>query len=99
MESKFFNDEITIRENETMKDDQLLKRITLDPKVMVGKPVIRGTRLTVEYILNLLGHGSTVEEIIMEYKGLTREDVQACILFATKSLEDTSFMPLTMEMA
>jgi uncharacterized protein (DUF433 family) len=82
-----------------MKDDQLLKRITLDPKVMVGKPVIKGTRLTVEYILNLLGHGSTVDEIIGEYNGLTREDVQACILFATKSLEDTSFMPLTMEMA
>jgi uncharacterized protein (DUF433 family) len=82
-----------------MKDDQLLKRITLDPKVMIGKPVIKGTRLTVEYILNLLGHGSTVDEIIGEYHGLTREDVQACILFATKSLEDTSFMPLTMEMA
>ena len=82
-----------------MKDDQLLKRITLDPRVMVGKPVIQGTRLTVEYILNLLGHGSTVEEIIREYNGLTREDVQACLLFATKSLEDTSFMPLTMEMA
>jgi uncharacterized protein (DUF433 family) len=82
-----------------MRDDQLLKRITLDPKVMVGKPVIKGTRLTVEYILNLLGHGSTVDEIIGEYNGLTREDVQACILFATKSLEDTSFMPLTMEMA
>jgi uncharacterized protein (DUF433 family) len=82
-----------------MRDDQLLKRIILDPKVMVGKPVIKGTRLTVEYILNLLGHGSTVEEIIGEYIGLTREDVQACILFATKSLEDTTFMPLTMEMA
>ncbi len=82
-----------------MKDDQLLKRITIDPKVMVGKPIIQGTRLTVEYILNLLGHGSTVEEIIGEYKELTREDIQACLLFATKSLEDTAFMPLTMEMA
>jgi uncharacterized protein (DUF433 family)/predicted nuclease of predicted toxin-antitoxin system len=82
-----------------MKDDQLLKRITIDPKVMVGKPVIQGTRLTVEYILNLLGHGSTAEEIIGEDKGLTREDIQACLLFATKSLEDTAFMPLTMEIA
>jgi uncharacterized protein (DUF433 family) len=82
-----------------MKDDQLLKRITIDPKVMVGKPVIQGTRLTVEYILNLLAHGSTSEKIIGEYEGLTPEDIQACILFASKSLEDTAFMPLAMEMA
>jgi uncharacterized protein (DUF433 family) len=64
---------------------------------MVGKPVIRGTRLTVEYILNLLAHGETMEEIIKEYKGLTYEDIQACILFATKSLEDATFMPLIVE--
>ena len=43
-----------------MKDEQLLERITVNPKVMVEKPVIRGTRLTVEYILNLLAHGATV---------------------------------------
>ncbi len=82
-----------------MKDQQLLKRITLDPKVMVGKPVIKGTRLTVEYILNLLAHGATVAEILQEYDGLTPEDIQACILFATRSLENTAFMPLAMEMA
>ena len=64
-----------------MKDELLLKRITIDPKVMVGKPVIKGTRLTVEYILNLLAHGSTVNEIIKEYEGLMLEDVQACSLF------------------
>ncbi|MGQ9631819.1 MAG: DUF433 domain-containing protein [bacterium] len=82
-----------------MKDEQLLERIIIDPKVMVGKPVIRGTRLTVEYILNLLAHGATIEEIIQEYKGLTREDIQACILFAAKSLENTAFMPLAVETA
>lgn len=82
-----------------MKDEQLLERITINPKIMVGKPVIRGTRLTVEYILNLLAHGETAEEIIKEYKGITLEDIQACILFATKSLEDTTFMPLTLETA
>ncbi len=80
-----------------MKDQELLERITVNPKVMVGKPVIRGTRLTVEYILNLLAHGATVTEIISEYKGLTKEDIQACILFATKSLENTTFMPLAVE--
>lgn len=77
-----------------MEDNQLLGRITIDQKVMVGKPVIKGTRLTVEFILNLLAHGETVDEIIAEYKGLTQEDMQACFLFATKSLESTSFMPL-----
>ncbi|MCX5885691.1 MAG: DUF433 domain-containing protein [Proteobacteria bacterium] len=82
-----------------MKDQELLERITVNPKVMVGKPVIKGTRLTVEYILNLLAHGATVTEIITEYKGLTPEDIQACILFATKSLEDTTFMPLAGEKA
>ena len=80
-----------------MKDEQLLERITVDPKVMVGKPVIRRTRLTVEYILNLLAHGASVEEILQEYEGLTYEDIQACILFATRTLESTAFMPLSVE--
>jgi len=82
-----------------MKEQQLLKRITLNPKIMVGKPVIKGTRLTVEYILNLLAHGATAAEILEEYKGISTEDIQACLLFATKSLENTDFMPLEMEMA
>lgn len=82
-----------------MKDQQLLERIALDPKVMVGKPVIKGTRLTVEYILNLLAHGATFAEILDEYDGLTHEDIRACLLFATRSLEDTAFMPLAVEAA
>jgi uncharacterized protein (DUF433 family) len=77
-----------------MKDELLLNRIILDSKVMVGKPVIRGTRLTVEYILNLLAHGTPVTEILDEYNGLTQEDIQACLLFATRSLENTAFMSL-----
>lgn len=81
-----------------MSDQQLLERITVNPKVVVGKPVILGTRLTVEYILNLLAHGATLEEIIDEYQGLTRENIQACILFAAKLLESTTFMPLSTEM-
>jgi uncharacterized protein (DUF433 family) len=72
-----------------MNDQQLLQRIVSDPKVMVGKPVIKGTRLTVELILNLLAHGSTVEEILDEYDGLTREDLKACLLFASQSLSRT----------
>ena len=60
---------------------------------MVGKPIVKGTRLTVEFILNLLAHGAISAEILKEYESLTQEDIQACILFATKSLEDTTFMP------
>ena len=82
-----------------MKDQELLERITLDPKVMVGKPIIKGTRLTVEYILNLLAHGATTEDILDEYQGLKPEDIQACFLFATRSLGDTEFMPLSVETA
>ena len=82
-----------------MNENQLLERITLNPRIMVGKPVIRGTRLTVEYILGLLAHGATEAEILQEYAGLTREDIQACLLFAAQSLESTLFMPLTMETA
>ena len=82
-----------------MKEEQLLERITLNPKVMVGKPVIKGTRLTVEYILGLLAHGATIAEILQEYEGLVEEDIQACLIFAAKSLESTAFMPLAMETA
>ncbi len=80
-----------------MNDEILLERITLNPKIMVGKPVIRGTRLTVEFILNLLAYGATTAEILDEYDGLTAEDIQACLLFARESLSRTDFMPLTME--
>jgi len=77
-----------------MEQKQLLERIALNPKIMVGKPVIKGTRLTVQYILNLLAHGATVDEILQEYKGLTKEDILACLLYASETLEDTTFMPL-----
>lgn len=77
-----------------MSDEQLLERITMDPDVMLGKPVIQGTRLTVDYILNLLAHGATEEEILEEYHRLEREDIRACLLFGARSLSDSSFMPL-----
>lgn len=82
-----------------MSDQELLERISSNPKVMVGQPVIKGTRLTVGFILNLLAHGSTEEEILSEYEGLCSEDIHACLLFASQSLSDTSFMPLAMETA
>lgn len=82
-----------------MTDEELLERIALNPKVMTGKPIIKGTRLTVEFILNRFAHGASAQEVLEEYEGLTREDIQACFLFATKFLGDTEFMPLTVERA
>ena len=80
-----------------MEKRKLLDRIVIDPKVMVGKPVIRGTRLTVQYITGLLARGATMNEILKEYKGLTREDILACLLFATEAMEDSTFVPLPVE--
>ncbi|MBO1047403.1 DUF433 domain-containing protein [Dolichospermum sp. UHCC 0684] len=82
-----------------MIEREILNRITTNPKVMAGKPTIKGTRLTVEYILNLLAHGATVIEILEEYEGLVEADIRACLLFASRSLESTSFMPLIAEIA
>lgn len=83
----------------TDTDKELLAHIAIDPAVMSGKPVIKGTRLTVEYILNLLAHGATFEEVLSEYTGVTRDDIRACLLFATKALESTEFLPLSGEAA
>ena len=76
-----------------MSDEQLLERIALDPRVMVGKPVIRGTRLTVEHVVGLLAHGASAADIAQEYRGVTQEDIQACLLFAMRSLADSAFVP------
>ena len=68
--------------------------IVINDKIMHGEPIIKGTRLTVQYIIGLLAEGASVEEILEEYKGLKKEDIEACLLFASESLEDTTFMPL-----
>jgi uncharacterized protein (DUF433 family) len=62
--------------------------------ILGGKPVICGTRLSVDHVLNLLAHGASPEEILTEYKGLVPEDIQATLLFASQALSSTSFMPL-----
>lgn len=77
-----------------MEPNQLLNRITVDPEIMVGKPVIKGTRLTVQHILNLLSQGLSIDDMLNEYKGLTRDDILACLLYASEALENTTFMPL-----
>ena len=58
------------------------ERISQNPKVMVGKPVIRGTRITVELILRMLGQGHSIEDLLAAYPGITREDILAAQRFA-----------------
>lgn len=77
-----------------MTDRELLERIVVDPNVMVGKPLVRGTRLTVGFIVDLLAHGATPQSILGEYEGLTEEDIRACLLFAKRSVENATFLPL-----
>jgi uncharacterized protein (DUF433 family) len=69
-----------------MSEEKLLERIVSEPRVMLGKPVIRGTRLTVEYILKRLSGESTIDEILQEYPSLTRQDIKACMLFAAETV-------------
>jgi uncharacterized protein (DUF433 family) len=57
-------------------------RIVIDPEVLVGKPVVRGTRLAVEFVIELLAQGWTEAEILRNYPGLTREDILACLAYA-----------------
>ena len=60
------------------------ERIIVDPKILVGKPVIKGTRLAVEFIVELLSQGWTESEILRNYPGLTREDITASLKYATR---------------
>ena len=55
------------------------ERITVDPKILAGKPVIRGTRLAVEFILEQLAAGQSEQQLLASYPGLTREDILACL--------------------
>jgi len=58
-------------------------RIVVDPAVLVGKPVVKGTRLAVEFIIDLLAQGWSEADILDSYPGLTREDIQACLAYAS----------------
>ena len=62
----------------------LLSRITLNPNVCFGKPTVRNLRYPVEMILSLLSAGMTTDELLADYPGLAREDVAACLVFASK---------------
>jgi uncharacterized protein (DUF433 family) len=68
--------------------EDLLGRITIDPGVLVGKPVIRGTRIPVYLIVELVANGMTAKEILKEYPRLKEEDVKAALLYASKLVEN-----------
>lgn len=65
---------------------RLLTRIEINPRIMFGKPVIKGTRLPVEIILEKLAYGETEEDILKDYPFLKKEDVKAALLYAAKTL-------------
>lgn len=61
-------------------------RIVLDPNVLVGKPIIKGTRISVELVIDLLGRGYTPEQVRGQYDHVTAEDIQACLAYASEVL-------------
>jgi len=70
------------------------ERIVIDPEVLVGKPIVRGTRLAVEFIIDLLAQGWVEPEILRNYPGLTHEDVQACLSYASAALQAEKVYPM-----
>lgn len=77
-----------------MTSQNVLQRITMDPDICFGKPVIRGMRYPVEFILELLSSGMSPEEIIEDYPSLEKEDIVACLLFATNAVKFKSAQPV-----
>jgi len=72
----------------------LSERIVVDPTILAGKPVIRGTRLAVEFILELLAAGQPENEILANYPGLTREDILACLAYASYLAHEYKAFPI-----
>jgi uncharacterized protein (DUF433 family) len=69
------------------------ERITLDPAILAGKPVVRGTRLSVEFLIGLMADGWTAAEILVNYPGLTQEDISACLAYARDLLQSERVYP------
>ena len=85
-----------IMENEKgiiMKEDDLLKRITFNPQIFGGKPIIRGMRIAVEHVLGMLAAGSMTEELLEGYPFLEKEDIQACMVFAYRMVAHERIEP------
>ena len=74
--------------------EKLLGRITVNPKTMIGKPTVRGTRLTVELLLNSMAAGRTFEELQSDYPFLEMEDLQACLFYASSLVAEEKIFPI-----
>ena len=70
------------------------ERIVVDPKILVGKPVIKGTRLAVEFIVDLLAQGWSESQILESYPGVSREDILACLKYASEMLKSEKVYPI-----
>ncbi len=73
--------------------------IEIDPKIMVGKPVIKGTRITVEFILEKLSDGETIDQILHSYPHLNHDQILACLDYARRSLSLDYIYPFAVETA
>lgn len=82
-----------------MDERQLLDRITFNPKIFGGKPIIRGLRIAVEHILGMLAAGDTPETILEGYPWLEPEDIQACLVYARRLVSHERVEPLAIEPA
>jgi len=76
-------------------EEKLLERIAVNPKIMGGKPTVKGTRITVEHLLKLLAQGLSPSEIIKEYPHLTKKDISAVLLYAAKVASEEEIYPIT----
>jgi uncharacterized protein (DUF433 family) len=68
-----------------MDERRLLERITVDPRIFSGKPIIRGRRIAVEHVLGMLAAGDTTDDVLQAYPWLEREDIQACLVYARRT--------------
>jgi len=71
-----------------------LERIIIDPEIMAGKPVIRGTRIPVDLLIKLVAQGLSLEEIIKDYPHITKEDIQAALLYGSEVVANEDVFPL-----
>jgi uncharacterized protein (DUF433 family) len=72
----------------------MIERITVNPQILGGKPVIQGTRMTVEFILDLLASDVSESEILEDYPHLSHEDIQACLRYAARSCKNAAYLDL-----
>lgn len=82
-----------------MQEIDLLARITTDPKIFNGKPIIRGRRLAVEHVLGMLAAGDLPADLLNAYPWLEMADIQACLLYARKIVAQERIEPLRLETA